>query len=65
MAQLGFEPNQVQSKESLEGLILLFSIIPAGFGILAIISSFFYPLNEKRVEEIENELKRRRDIDEI
>lgn len=65
MAQVGFEPNQTQTRESLEGLILLFSIIPAVFGILAIISSFFYPLNEKRVEEIESELKHRRELAEV
>lgn len=60
MAQVGFQPNQAQSPESLRGLILLFSIIPAAFGVLAIIVITFYPLNEKRVSEIEDELKIRR-----
>jgi len=60
MAQVGFEPNQDQAKDSLDGLILLFSLIPAGFGVLAIIASFFYPLGDKRVEEMETELKQRR-----
>ncbi|MBK8946754.1 MAG: MFS transporter [Ignavibacteriae bacterium] len=62
MAQVGFEPNQVQSQESLDGLVLLFSLIPAGFGVLAIISLIFYPLDEKKVHEIETELKYRRQI---
>jgi GPH family glycoside/pentoside/hexuronide:cation symporter len=60
MAQVGFEPNQEQSQESLNGLVLLFSLIPAIFGILAIIISFFYPLSDKKVAEIERELKQRR-----
>lgn len=60
MAQVGFAPNEAQSPESLNGLILLFTLIPAGMGVLAIIISYFYPLNEKRVEEIEADLKQRR-----
>jgi len=60
MAQVGFAPNVEQSAESLDGLILLFSIIPAIMGILSIIILYFYPLNDKRVAEIENELKQRR-----
>lgn len=62
MAQLGFEPNQEQAKDSLDGLILLFSLIPAGFGVLAIIASFFYPLGDDRVEKIEVELQQRRQL---
>lgn len=60
MAQVGFEANQLQTKESLYGLILLFSLIPAAMGILSIIILFFYPLNDKRVAVIEAELKQRR-----
>ncbi|MCB0746927.1 MAG: MFS transporter [Ignavibacteriae bacterium] len=60
MSQVGFEPNQEQAAESINGLILLFSLIPAGIGVLALISSFFYPLGDKRVAEIEVELKERR-----
>lgn len=60
MSQVGFEPNQEQSAESLHGLIALFSIIPAGIGILAAIISYFYPLSDKRVEEMSAELEQRR-----
>jgi GPH family glycoside/pentoside/hexuronide:cation symporter len=60
MSQVGFEPNQAQSTGSLHGLILLFSFIPAGFGVLAMIIAFFYPLSDKRVEQIGTELARRR-----
>jgi GPH family glycoside/pentoside/hexuronide:cation symporter len=60
MSQVGFEPNQAQSAGSLHGLILLFSFIPAGFGVLAMIIAFFYPLTDKRVAEIGAELAERR-----
>ncbi len=60
MSQLGFQPNEAQSSESMRGLLLLFSIIPAGMGVLSIILSLIYPLNDKRVQEIETELIERR-----
>jgi GPH family glycoside/pentoside/hexuronide:cation symporter len=60
MSQVGFQPNQAQSEGSLQGLVLLFSLVPAGFGILAIIIAFFYPLNDKRVDQIVQELMERR-----
>ena len=60
MAQVGFEPNQTQTTESLKGLILLFSLIPAGMGILSMILTAFYPLNDQRVAEMTAELEQRR-----
>ena len=60
MSQVGFEPNQVQSSESLNGLILLFTLIPAALGIVSMAICFTYPLNDNRVAEIEGELKQRR-----
>jgi GPH family glycoside/pentoside/hexuronide:cation symporter len=60
MSGVGFQPNQVQSATSLKGLILLFSLIPAGFGILSAVILFFYPLNDKKVAEIGSELAERR-----
>ena len=60
MSQVGFEPNQAQSQESLKGLILLFSLIPAGLGVLSIILSLTYPLSDKRIEQIGVELAKRR-----
>lgn len=60
MSQVGFSPNQVQSESSINGLVALFSIIPAAFGILATIIILFYPLNDKRVDEIVKELQERR-----
>jgi len=60
MSQVGFEANQAQSQESLKGLILLFSLIPAGLGVLSIILLLIYPLNDKRIEKIGAELEERR-----
>jgi len=60
MSQVGYDPNAVQSTESLDGLVLLFSLIPAAMGVVAIVISYFYPLNDERVAEIEGELKERR-----
>jgi GPH family glycoside/pentoside/hexuronide:cation symporter len=60
MAQVGFQPNEAQNPESLRGLLLLFSLIPAGMGVISIIISLIYPLNDKRVKVIELELEERR-----
>jgi glycoside/pentoside/hexuronide:cation symporter, GPH family len=60
MSQVGFEPNQAQSNDSINGLISLFSIIPAGFGVLSILILLFYPINDNRIAEIGVELEERR-----
>ena len=60
MSQVGFEPNQAQSAQSLNGLISLFSIIPAGFGVLSILILLFYPISDTRIAEIGAELEERR-----
>jgi len=61
MSQVGFAPNQAQSAESLKGLISLFTIIPAALGVVALLISIFYPLNDKKVKVITDELKARRE----
>jgi len=60
MSQVGFQPNQEQSAQSLKGLILLFSLIPAGLGVFSIVLSLIYPLSDKRVAQIGAELAERR-----
>ncbi len=60
MSKVGFAPNQAQSAESLKGLILLFSLIPAGMGVVSIIIALIYPLNDKRVAQISADLENRR-----
>jgi GPH family glycoside/pentoside/hexuronide:cation symporter len=61
MSQVGFEPNQAQSQESIRGLILLFSLVPAALGILSIVLLILYPLGDKRVAQIGAELEARRE----
>ena len=63
MSQLGFQPNEAQSADSLRGLLLLFSLIPAAMGVLSTFILMLYPLNDKRVQEIEGELIERRKQD--
>ena len=60
MSQVGFAPNQDQTAESLRGLILLFSLIPAALGVVSMIILVFYPLSDKKVETIIGELNERR-----
>ncbi len=60
MSQVGFVPNEAQSQDSLNGLLLLFSLIPAAFGILSIILILLYPLNDEKVDQIVSELEQRR-----
>lgn len=60
MAGVGFQPNEAQTPESMRGLLLLFSVIPATVGVVAMVISLAYPLNEKRVKEITSQLEERR-----
>jgi len=60
MSQVGFVPNQAQSAESLKGLILLFSLIPAVLGVIALGILLFYKLDEKQMKEITADLLERR-----
>lgn len=60
----GFEPNAVQTEETLMGIRLLVSLIPGIFGVLAFIVMLFYPLTNEKMKAIEIELNARRNIQE-
>ncbi|HQN93049.1 MAG TPA: MFS transporter [Prolixibacteraceae bacterium] len=60
MSQVGFQPNTDQSADSIHGLKLLFSIIPAAVGVLSMIILIFYPLTDKKVKEMSYDLEIRR-----
>lgn len=60
MATVGFSPNIAQSPESLNGLVMLFSIIPAAIGVVALLIYLTYPLNEIKVKQMISELEERR-----
>jgi GPH family glycoside/pentoside/hexuronide:cation symporter len=66
LAFYGFVPNQAQTTESTNGIILLLSLYPSAFGFIGAILMFFYPLNNKMMMKIEEDLTaRRKDSDEI
>ena len=56
LSYYGFEANVVQTAESIAGIKLLMSYIPAAAGVLGGLIMIFYPLNNKKLLEIENEL---------
>ncbi len=61
LAYTGFVANAaVQKPEVLDGMRHMMSTIPAAFGVLAIVVVFFFPLNEKQMAMIEENLKARR-----
>jgi GPH family glycoside/pentoside/hexuronide:cation symporter len=60
MSRVGFVANQVQTAQSLKGLILLFSLIPAFVGLIALGIILFYKLDEEKMKEITADLLERR-----
>jgi glycoside/pentoside/hexuronide:cation symporter, GPH family len=56
----GFVPNQAQSTESLQGILLLMGVIPAVTALGAAGLALLYPLSDERMGEIESELELRR-----
>ncbi len=60
LALFGFVANQAQSQDTLNGIIMLMSIIPAVFGFIGGALMFFYPLTNKMMVKIEEELISRR-----
>ncbi len=60
MQSVGFVANTQQTPQSLHGLVLLMSVIPASLGVVSVLILLFYPLNETKVSQIEVDLKQRR-----
>jgi GPH family glycoside/pentoside/hexuronide:cation symporter len=60
LAYHGFAANQVQTQNSMHGIILLMSFYPAVFGIAGGALMLFYPLTNKMMIKIEEELTARR-----
>jgi GPH family glycoside/pentoside/hexuronide:cation symporter len=57
---VGFVANEHPSEAVKGSLVRLMSLYPAALGVLSIVVFLFYPLNEARVAEINEDLKRRR-----
>jgi len=58
--RFGFVRNAVQTPRALLGITLAFSIAPAVFALLKAGALLVYPLNQKRVDQIEQDLAARR-----
>jgi len=56
----GYQPNQEQTERGLLGIRLVMSIYPAIFAFIGMVFMLFYPLNKKRMEQVETELIERR-----
>jgi len=53
LGYFGFEANVEQSAETIHGLRLIMSLIPAGFTVLAAAAVYFYPIDAKMEKEME------------
>jgi GPH family glycoside/pentoside/hexuronide:cation symporter len=60
MSFAGFQANIVPTPEVKNSIVLLMSMMPAALGIVSIVIFLFYPLTDKRVNEINEELRLRR-----
>jgi len=60
LAYYGFVANQEQSAEVLSGIVLLMSLYPAVFGIIGGLIMIVYPLTNKTMSKIEEDLAARR-----
>jgi GPH family glycoside/pentoside/hexuronide:cation symporter len=56
----GFVANEAQTAESLQGILLLMGLIPAGTCIGAALLALSYPLSDAQMSEIEKDLAKRR-----
>jgi len=56
----GFEANQQQSASTLHGIRMLMSVFPSLFGVVAVALMWFYPLSDKVMSQVEQELAARR-----
>ncbi len=60
LASMGYVANQIQSSDSQAGIVLLMTLIPAGFAALSVFVVRFYALSETKVVEIQSDLADRK-----
>jgi GPH family glycoside/pentoside/hexuronide:cation symporter len=60
LAYYGYKANQPQTAESIFGIKMMMSFIPAVIAGLSIIPLLFYKLDEEKLEKIEKELRERK-----
>jgi GPH family glycoside/pentoside/hexuronide:cation symporter len=61
----GFQPNQVQTEETMEGIRFMFSIIPGALAFLNGVVVLAMPLTEAQMEGIQRDLQERRRLDDL
>lgn len=60
LAQFGFQANAVQSTETLQGIRMFLSLLPAAGAFLSLVFIYFYPLSEQKMRQITHELEEKR-----
>ena len=61
LAKFNFQPNVAQSPETLTGIRLMMSYIPAATTVIAVVAAIFYELDDRTMQRIEKELTERRE----
>lgn len=61
LSYFGFEANKVQSAETISGIKMFLSILPAVGTVLSVVFIYFYPLTEKKLTEITLQLNSKRE----
>ncbi|HMA76316.1 MAG TPA: MFS transporter, partial [Candidatus Krumholzibacteriaceae bacterium] len=64
LARFNFQPNVAQSAQTLTGIRLMMSYIPAAGTVIATIAALFYELDDKTMKRIEKELADRKEDEE-
>lgn len=62
LAYFGYMPNVAQSPRTLNGIMLMMSLIPAIGALLAIVALWFYELDEPTVRSMSADLTSRREV---
>ncbi len=62
LAYFGFQANEVQSTETISGIKMFLSFLPAVGTVLSVIFISMYPLSEKKMKEITTELEAKRRV---
>lgn len=60
LARFGFQANAVQSAETLQGIRMFLSLLPAAGAFLSLVFIYFYPLSEQKMRQITHELEEKR-----
>lgn len=60
LAYFGFQANTVQSEEAIRGIKMFLSFLPAMGTVLSVVFISMYPLSEKKMKKITEELEQKR-----